>query len=69
MVSAGAGCLMVLAFVLGAEVRGFDSPVFKLSSVKQCVLFSMQTLPPILWRRHKPCEFLGFVWTDCRGTN
>ena len=21
----------------------------------------------IVWRRYKPCDFLGFVWTDCWG--
>ena len=40
----------------------------KLSSMKPCTLFFIQTLPRILvCRRHKPCEFLGFVWTDCWG--
>ena len=37
-------------------------------SVNPCVLSSAQTLSRSLVCRHcRPCEFLGFVWTDCWG--
>ena len=31
------------------------------------VVFHSNFAEYIVCRRYKPCEFLGFVWTDCRG--
>ena len=31
------------------------------------VVFHSNFAPYIVCRRYKPCEFPGFLWTDCRG--
>ena len=36
--------------------------------VKPYALFYIQTLPRIVYRCYKPCDFFGFVWTDCGAT-
>ena len=38
-----------------------------LSALKPRTLFFIQTLPRIVCRSYKPCEFPGFVWTDYWG--
>ena len=39
----------------------------KQQSVKPCMLFHPNFAAYIACRRYQPCEFPGFVWTDCWG--
>ena len=45
-----------------ATIRDFHLP-----SSFFCLSTRLQTLPRIVCQRYKPCEFLGFIWTDCWG--
>ena len=45
------------------NTHGFTD--IQLSSVKPCIHSNFAAY--IVCRRYKPCEFSGFVWTDCCG--
>ena len=48
------------------NIHGFTDR--QLSAVKPCTLFFIQNFAAyIVYRRYKPCEFPGIVWTDCWG--